>query len=179
MLDRRASLEVAEDHVPDVRASSIEAVIADDYVNGDCSGEDLAQLLHSCVSPPPSKVELVTALIKVVPDSLTQPFWCDADEAGTALSQAEGDWVAVLDTVVEAVAPSFEASLPLLFGEIMKLADEPRKKLSEWRRKAADISRRSSTKRTKMRALRRSAWFDGQVRSSSRSSRRTKRLWSR
>ena len=85
-------------------------------MNGDCSGVDLAQLLRDCVSPPPSKVELVTALIKVVPDSLTQPFWCDADEAGHALANAEGDWVAVLDTVVEAVAPSFEASLPLLFG---------------------------------------------------------------
>ena len=40
----------------------------------------------------------------------------------------------------EAVAPSFEASHLTLFGEIMKLADEPRKKLSEWRRNAADIS---------------------------------------
>jgi hypothetical protein len=164
VLDRRASLEVAEDNVEATRSSSIEAVIAEDYVNGDCSGEDLAQLLHSCVAPPPSKVELVTALMKVVPDSLTQPFWCDADEAGTALSQAQGDWVAVLDTVVEAVAPSFDASLPLLFGEIMKLADEPRKKLSEWRRKAADISTQiKHEKRTQnAEALRRTdAWFDG------------------
>ena len=83
---------------------------------------------------------------------------------GTALSQAEGDWVVVLDTVVEAVAPSFEASLPLLFGEIMKLADEPRKKLSEWRRKAADISTQiKHEKRTvNAEALRRTdAWFDG------------------
>jgi len=164
VLDRRASLEVAEDHVTDVRASSIEAVIAEDYVNGDCSGTDLAQLLQNCVSPSPSKVELVTALMKVVPDALSQPFWCDGDEAGTALSQAEGDWVAVLDTVVEAVAPSFEASLPLLFGEIMKLADEPRKKLSEWRRNAADISTQiKHEKRTvNAEALRRTdAWFDG------------------
>mmetsp|Transcript_21017 Transcript_21017/g.54778 ORF Transcript_21017/g.54778 Transcript_21017/m.54778 type:complete len:1678 (-) Transcript_21017:42-5075(-) len=175
VLDRRASLEVAEDHVravaaaapavADGRSTSIEAVIADDYVNGDCSGEDLAQLLQNCVSPPPSKVELVTALIKVVPDALSQPFWCDADEAGHALSQATGDWVAVLDTVVEAVSSeNFEASLPLLFGEVMKLADEPRKKLSEWRRKAADISTQIKHDKRTMHAeaLRRTdAWFDG------------------
>ncbi len=173
VLDRRASLEVAEDQVravaaaappENVRASGIEAVIADDYVNGDCSGEDLAQLLHSCVSPPPSKEELVTALIKVVPDALSQPFWCDSDEAGTALSQAEGDWVAVLDTIVEAVSQqNFEASLPLLFGEIMKLADEPRKKLSEWRRNAANISTQVKHEKRTMHAeaLRRTdAWFD-------------------
>ena len=70
----------------------------------------------------------------------------------------------MLDTVVEAVAPSFEASLPLLFGEIMKLADEPRKKLSEWRRNAAAISTQiKHEKRTvNAEALRRTdAWFDG------------------
>ena len=71
----------------------------------------------------------------------------------------------MLDTVVEAVAPSFSKHhYRLLFGEIMKLADEPRKKLSEWRRKAADISTQiKHDKRTvNAEALRRTdAWFDG------------------
>lgn len=164
-VDRRASLVNAEDNVVEKRSKRIEEVCEEEYVNGDCSGEELAVLLEGCVTPAPSKTELVAAFVKVVPEALQQPFWCDADEAGSCLSRAPGDWVEVLEVIVDAVAlNNFEASLPLLFGALMSQALEPRKLLSTWRRRAAATSTQIGHEKRSIcaEALRRTdAWFDG------------------